>query len=194
MTDDVQKNLNDKFQTAASKGRAAEVLSLLESGADINSVDDNKRTALMHAARQGYLEAVEILLEAGADKTLRDISNDTAEYDARAKGHKDIETLLRDYVRVVETADEVIFQRPLGDRTLQESFNFVTRERISLVRKSPKGAVEAMTCVNFSALEDQSDESMLRKAFNEHVRRGGTADEALVFPNKLLKNKLPRGG
>jgi ankyrin repeat protein len=194
MTDDIQKKLDAMLSDAAYVGRTDDVLSLLEKGADVNSTNDSRRTPLMRAAYHGHLETVQILLEAGADRTPRDDSKDTAEDDARKNGHKNVETLLQEYVHVAKTSDEIIFQSKISNRTLEEVFNFVRRERISLIRKTPHGAVEAMTCVNFSAIEDQSDDSQLRKAFNEHVKRGGTVDEAVIFPNKLPKNKLKRGG
>ena len=186
MTDETQKQLNKKLGEAAKGGKVEEVLSCLQAGAEINGVSETLRTPLMYAAYKGHLRVAEILLQAGADRTLRDNVNETAEDDARKRGYPEIETLLREY-----TPDEVIFRRQLGDRTLQESFNFITRERISLIRKSPRGDVEAMTRESFSVIED---ESVLRKAFEEHVRRGGKADEALVFPHRLPKNKLTREG
>jgi hypothetical protein len=195
MSDETQSKLNEGLRKAAVNGWAAVVIAFLQEGAEIDGVNDKKRTALMSAAYNGNKDVVEILLAAGADTTLRDSINETAEDDARNEGHPEVVALLQGHERGESLSpDKVVFQSKLDNRTLEEVFNFVTRERILLVRKSPKGAVEALTCMGFSMIEDQSDQSQLRKAFNEHVRRGGTADEALVFPNKLLKNKLPRGG
>jgi hypothetical protein len=191
MAEETQRKLNEALRRAATDGLVAVVIACLQEGAEIDSVNDKRRTALMSAAYAGHLKVVEVLLEAGADKTLRDSINETAEDDARAKGHKDIETLLQDYVRVVKTPDEVIFQRPLGDRVLEEIFNFAVLERISLVRRHKHGPVEAIAYTSF---ENVNDQSQLREAFNEHVRRGGTADEARVFPHKLAKSKLTREG
>lgn len=140
------------------------------------------------AALAGRFEIVQVLLEAGADRSVRDSQNMTAEDYAR-RDQPAVWNLLQGYVRVVQTADEVIFSRPLSNRTLEEVFNFVSMERISLVRNGKYGPVEAITRDSFSVIED---EAALRKAFEEHVKRGGTADESAVFPNRLQKKKLPR--
>jgi len=185
----MQKILNDALLDAAYKGRVDDVLSLLEKGAEVDSRNGKASTPLMCAAEQGHFEAVRVLLEAGADIFLRNDGNYTAEMYASKHNHHEIVKILQNPPKRVESPDEVIFERKISNRTLEEIFNFVSLERISLIRKSSKGAVEAVVRESFSAIED---EATLHKAFEEHVRRGGRADESSVFPNKLLKNKLPR--
>jgi hypothetical protein len=191
MTDKAQKDLNDKLRVAASNGRADEVRALLEEGAD---VDGDKGLPLIWAAYKGHLAVVNVLLDAGADAmlTYSDGGKTAAQY-AREEHHPEIAQVLEN-PRPLETVDEVVLQHPFRDRlhVLEEIFNFVTLERVSLLRRGKYGKIEAMTCTGFSMIEDKSDESMLRKAFNEHVKRGGKADESVIFPNKLLKNKFPR--
>lgn len=63
---------------AAAKGRAAQVKSLLDGGADIEAVDRDGRTALMLAAQHGHLDAVQLLLERGAKPAARDSAGFTA--------------------------------------------------------------------------------------------------------------------
>jgi hypothetical protein len=191
MENKMQQELNDQLLAAASiyKGQMGPVLSLLELGAEVDCRSNNGKTPLIMATIWENLGVVSVLLGAGADTSLRDEEGKAAADYARHR--PDILDILKfpPPKKVVEIPDEVIFQRPLGDRTLQESFNFVTRERISLIRNGKHGPVEAMVRENFSVIED---EATLRKAFEEHVRRGGKTEEAVVFPNKLLKNKLPR--
>src|ERR1051326_8976064 len=63
---------------AASKGRTAQVKSLLDGGARIESADKNGRTPLMLAAQHGRVETVKLLLARGASAQARDRSGLTA--------------------------------------------------------------------------------------------------------------------
>jgi hypothetical protein len=186
-----KKQLNEMLGKAACDGRVDEVMALLEQGADIDSRDygGTDSTPLIHAAYRGHLKVVEFLLIKGADLQHSNQQGRTAEDYARERGHHKILELLHNPPTWNQTPEEIIFQRPLSNRTLEEVFNFVSLERISLIRNGKYGPVEAVVRESFSAIED---ETTLRKAFEEHVKRGGKADEGVVFPNKLLKNKLPR--
>lgn len=131
----------------------------------------------MFAAYNGHALVVRYLLDMGADRTLRDSQNEIAEDDARNKGHIEALDLLRNYWSVPSTPDQVIYERPLSNRTLEEVYDFTSLERISMIRKSSKGAVEVVTREKFSLISKDD----LRKAFNEHRARGDTADEMQVF-------------
>ena len=139
MDDKVQKELNRLLVTAARHGTAEDVTALLAQGADVNG----EGWPLINAAYVGNHAVVGILLNAGADITLRSNSGKNAVEYARLMGHEALAQLIETFKH--ETADEIIFHRPLGDRTLQEAFNFATKERISMIRKSKYGDVEAMT-------------------------------------------------
>ncbi len=52
---------------AAKNGDVDMLKQALESGFDVNSVDEKKSTALHHAASKGHLEAMRLLIEHGAD-------------------------------------------------------------------------------------------------------------------------------
>ena len=54
------------------------VSSLIKSGADINSQDNDGRTALMWAARTGRVNMVSSLIKSGADIHIKDIDGKTA--------------------------------------------------------------------------------------------------------------------
>ena len=79
---------------ATTAGDRQEVTSLLDAGADINSLDKHGQTALMNAARRGDTELVQLLVENGANL------NHTAKYRLTAlmlaviNGHKDIVKIL----------------------------------------------------------------------------------------------------
>lgn len=178
MTEQSKSDLGRALQKPVKAGDVQAVKALLEAGADVNS---DGGLALIWAAYKGNLEIVELLLEAGADRSLRDHDKTAMDWALEA-GHTHIVTRLK------ENPDQIIFQQQLSDRTLEEIFNFVTLERISLIRKSPTGNVEAMACTGFSAIEDQS---RLRRAFEEHRRRGGKTEESRVFPNVLSKPRIP---
>jgi len=193
MSDETQKLLNDSLYKAATDGKVGDVRDLLERGAHPDGNDNG--LPLIYAAYNGHLDVVNILLEAGASTEFRDRDGNAAD-NARKKGFLEIALILESpRSAAAESADEVALQRPFRDRlrVLEEIFNFVTLERVSLLRKGKYGQIEAMTITGFSMIEDKSDESQLRKAFNEHVKRGGKVDEALVFPNRLAKSILKRG-
>lgn len=187
--------VNQSFVDAAGAGNLPGIRQYLAGGAEINCLhcsDGCRLTPLINAAANGRIEAVEILLEAGADKTMTS-GGKTAEEAARANGHKALAELIRDFDYHKRFPDKVIFRDRLepGDgRVLEEIFNFATLERLTLVRESEHGRVEAMALTAFSSIEDQSEGSRLRQAFNEHLRRGGKADEAAVFRSRLPKARL----
>lgn len=189
-----QKELNDKLQVAAEAGNAAEVASLLAKGAEIDCrhcTEGCRETPLMKAAQGGHREVIRLLLEKGADKALSSAGAKTAEDMARNFKHLDLADFLHEYGEK-KSPDKVIFSDKIGMAVRENIYDFVMRERVTLIRSDKFGPVEAMNIIGFSALEDQSDDSMLRKAFNEHVSRGGKADESVIFPNRLVKSLTRR--
>ena len=63
---------------AAAKGDLSAVLSLLDSGADIDASDDWGLTPLISASLNGHVEVVQALLDKGADVHAKDKSGSTA--------------------------------------------------------------------------------------------------------------------
>lgn len=55
------------WQQAAESGDAARLAELLETGAEVDTLDRYGQTALMLAARNGHVDAVRVLLDAGAE-------------------------------------------------------------------------------------------------------------------------------
>lgn len=182
---------------ASFNGNLDVVKYLLDKGANVNVLDSARATPLYNAVRYSKsVDIVRLLMQRGADPNIEDREGYSALMYARKKKKQYLVRIMEEKVvmppKPQEKApealnpDEVIFQRPLGDRILQESFDFVALERVSLVRKSAQGAVEAMSRDGFSVIEDQST---LRKAFEEHVRRGGKTEESRVFPNTIFKDR-----
>lgn len=69
---DARQSLNDELWTAARKGDAAAVKTLLERGADVNAKFRYGATALSYAADKGHVEVVKLLIERGADINVKD--------------------------------------------------------------------------------------------------------------------------
>ena len=84
------------LMSAASRGRSDVVAVLLQysSVSDVNAVDDNKRTALMHTVlgpgeNSSRADVVRLLLDAGADMNAQDASGQTALDGTKARGKND---------------------------------------------------------------------------------------------------------
>ena len=168
---------------AAHSGHAEVVRWLLKKGADVNGRNSVGSTALM-GAEQGKLDCVEALLEAGADKTPKNEHGLTArDYAVRNNRGSILATLDRN-------PDEVVFSWRVNDRTLQEVFNFAHKERVTLIRKSADGPVEAVTRESFSEITDRAK---LREAFEKYRSKGGTRTEEEVFSSGDILRK-PRLG
>jgi ankyrin repeat protein len=81
---------------AAIHGDNDRVLSLLEKGVDIGSMDDNFCTALHHASENGHKDLVKVLLERGASIEQRDNFGHSALARASQGGHIEVVKLLLD--------------------------------------------------------------------------------------------------
>jgi hypothetical protein len=165
---------------------------LLARGAEVDQRNSVECTALMGAANQGHFGIAQILLAAGADRSLRGRDKDALGW-ALTSGSPEMIALFQQKPAepVVEGPQEIVLRRPLGNRLMEEVFDFAARERITLIRKGEDGPVEAVTRDGFSDIEDRS---RLREAFALYVKKGGTADEAAVFGDLLAKPKHPHKG
>lgn len=212
-----QKALDKEYLEAAKKGNLTELKELLGKGAALLANDDGN-TALFYAAEYGRKDTVEFLLDAGIPLNVKNRIGSTPLTAAAAKGHKEVAWMLymmgsdpkekhlagtsplgyarsAGYTDMIELLSrprnvvEVVLSRPVGDRTLQEIFNFTREERISLIRKGEEGPVEAMQRDHFS---DITDKSGIREAFNIYKKRGGTITEAAIFPRKEEPKQEPQ--
>jgi uncharacterized protein len=100
--------MKKEWETAVVTGNAEMVRALLDSGADINSLDRYGQTALMKAAHAGHSEIVRILVERGAEL------NCTAKYRTSAL----MLAVIADHPDIVE-----LLVRAGSDLTLRSSSN-----------------------------------------------------------------------
>lgn len=166
---------------------------LLAHGATVDARNGVKCTALMGAANRGHVAAVKRLLAAGADRELRGRNNNNTLDWAMMSGKPEMIMFFHEKQPepVVENPQDVVFRRPMGNRVLEEVFDFSARERITLIRKGEDGPVEAVTRDGFASIEDRG---RLREAFDAYVKRGGVASEEEVFSECLAKPRAPRKG
>lgn len=68
----VNENLGQELISAAGRGDAGAVRSLLDRGAPVEARDGSRRTPLVAAAYGNHLEAARLLVEAGADVNAKD--------------------------------------------------------------------------------------------------------------------------
>ena len=92
---DYGQSLDLRLLEAASKGDQSSLESLLNSGAEINAVDSQKKTSLMLAAANGHKMVVLILLKRGADASIKDGNSDTALDLALKNGHESVASILK---------------------------------------------------------------------------------------------------
>jgi hypothetical protein len=167
---------------------------LIARGADVNIRNGVSCTALMGAANRGHVRAAQLLLAAGADASMRGRGKDALDWALTSGSPEVIALLERKPVPeppVVESPQDVVFRRPLGNRVLEEIFDFSARERITLIRKGEDGPVEAVTRDGFTSLEDRT---RLREAFDIFTKRGGVLSEEDIFAETLAKPKPPLKG
>lgn len=211
-------SLNEQLKQACKTGNFSEMERLVAQGADVNNLDDGY-TPMVWAAVDGKTESVRWLLDHGAEADLRSAKAWTPLMSAVSGGHAAIVQLLLDHGAapalangdgknaihlarekgnagivnlLTRTPDEVVFSDTVYDRVVQEVYSFKRRERFTFVRKSENGDVEAVQRESFT---DLADKSGLRKAFEEHQKRGGKLSEEDVFQDMIPKRKLlPRPG
>ena len=72
MTEEEQKELNEKLLKVARLGIADSIKSLIETGASCNATDSDGWTPLHYAAERDEEECIAVLLAAGADMNIKD--------------------------------------------------------------------------------------------------------------------------
>ncbi|MCJ1389132.1 hypothetical protein MMC18_001986 [Xylographa bjoerkii] len=89
-------NYSSPLHAAVTNGRIAEVVLLLDKGADTRVRGGDYGTVLHAAAAYGYIDVVKVLLERGADINAPGAKYGSVLEAAEAEGHKEISQLLRE--------------------------------------------------------------------------------------------------
>ena len=87
-------NYGDKLCKAAAKGELATIQQLLAKGADVNSHDYDKRSALHLASAEGHAACAEFLVLKGAEVNAQDRWGHTPLKDAKRGSHTAVEEIL----------------------------------------------------------------------------------------------------
>ncbi|MDD9901673.1 MAG: ankyrin repeat domain-containing protein [Alphaproteobacteria bacterium] len=162
---------------AAFNGHLEIVRLLLENGAKIEIQDKWGDTPLTDAAYNGHTHVVVYLLQSGANPDAINNIGDNAATRAHKQKHPKLAANLNNasWVEAVKkynkTPEEVIFHAMAGLNYVEDIYNFRTMERTSFIRTSPASASVGIACESFHDLQKTPG---LRKAFEEHARRGGT--------------------
>ena len=85
-----------RLALALATGRAEDVLQVLDSGVEVDTLLPFGGTALLFAAKSGHVEVVKVLLDAKADVRKKDESGATALHRAAESGHGEIVSALLD--------------------------------------------------------------------------------------------------
>ncbi len=131
--DNLDQQLVDALYRGLDDNNRAEIMSLIEQGADINVKDDDGWTPLIYASRLGHLDLVKYLVENGADVSVKDgIEGWTALIHASIKGDVDIVKYL------VENGAEVNTQSDSGETALDRAVQLNNVDVVSYLQS--KGA------------------------------------------------------
>lgn len=200
---------------ASVKGHEKAVEFLLLKGAKIDPESELYKTPLLEAVENKKASMVKLLLKHGANTQARNYEgrnalslamfNRTAEIVDILRRHEDEKTLKESLARrraqaelrarklaepkTPEMPDTVTVFHKLGDRVLQEIFNFAGRERITLIRKEKDGPIEGMVRQNFSEIDDKT---CIRAAFAQYAQNGGKIPEEEIFTQALDKPVLEK--
>jgi hypothetical protein len=192
-----EKTLVDQLIDASASGDVKLGLKLISVGTDVNGRQlAGGHTPLVTAAFNGQVAFMEMLLQNGAVIDLA--SNDgTTPRDWAIKSKK-IDTVAfidswgrTDAPYLAREKNYVITVTRMGKRTLEETFNFASRERISVLCANPGAPAETMLREPFSAIEDQSG---IEKAFALYKEYGGKLTVDDVFSDRIFKAKMPKIG
>ena len=90
--------INNIFKAAILSGVVNAVTYCIKRGDDINGVDENGRTPLIHAASRGHIEVCIALIDAGANVFVCDHAGSDAKAAAQYAGHIDVVSLLSEII------------------------------------------------------------------------------------------------
>lgn len=156
--------------------KALELKDLFSKGVSINYADSDGKTLLMYAVEADNAQTVKFLLDHGANSMQTDSRGRTA-YDY-ARG--DVKKILSGNMHQVQDANVIVLTRNLGPgRQVIDFYDFENGERISeIIRAGDRSDGADDKCGWVQKRFDEVPLPALRKAFEEHARRGGKASLA----------------
>jgi ankyrin repeat protein len=158
------KVLNDLLINAAKKGSNAKIKELIKNGVDINSKNEDGKTALMLACLNRYIVAVTTLLEAGADTNLRDRNNRTALM---------MSSTSKIYDLLLEYGVDVNLQNNYGETAIAEFLDYgvSSNQLISSIEKFSKCGLnlDIKDNKNYNFYEKLVIEASLRHSYDELI-------------------------
>merc|ERR1719219_910611 len=125
-----------KLRTAASTNNTDMMYNLIAKGVNVNSADEQQRTALHFSASKGYSEVVNLLLEYGAEANAKDVLGNTALHLAACTNHIEVVTLLLRGGTDVTTLDN-------SGRTPMQ----LAQSKLKLLQKNSSKSVSEMNTV-----------------------------------------------
>lgn len=137
---------------------------LISKGADLDVKAYNDMVPLHYAIAYDFPRSIEYLLEAGANTSVI-LKGKTMEECAVASGNDAVIDIIRKW----GNGDQIIFSSSVGDRIVEEIFDFGKMERFTYLRRPSDRVVECFSRDNFADV----DEVSLTKAFAQHAKRGG---------------------
>jgi hypothetical protein len=192
-----RQQLADQLINAAVGNDIGRARMLIAEGADVNHINSSGWTAAMYAAWCGHNDFINFLIENNADMSIVTAAGQTAKDLAAHNNKSQTVEILDLYMsgglqkdRAVKK-NEVTVVSSFGTRTLEETFNFAVRERISIVCAKPGAVAQAVVREHFSTIVDQSG---IEKAFALYKEYGGTLTLDDVFPDKIHKARMPGRG
>ncbi len=97
---DKKNSINRLFSLAVITGNLAAVNHFIELGEDVNSIDSDNKSLLMHAILAKHIEICKILLKAGADPFYADNNGTTVLHLAELSGNVYLSTLITSYIKI----------------------------------------------------------------------------------------------
>ncbi len=169
----------------AIKGSVQGVTLMAELGCPVHS-DGYGYDALMVAAHNGHENVVKRLLDIGFDPCRKWKNGKSPMGLMRERKQMAAIKLVEKYhplshdIRMTEETGKLVTTDILGERCIQEIFNFAARDRLTLVRKGLDGEVEGVTRDQFKDI----DPAYLQGKLELFRQRGGEAGDDVLQPGR----------
>lgn len=167
---------------------------LKQKKADVNAIDAEASSALMHASFLGNLEMVRLLIENGAKFDMENNLKDTALLMALYKGHLEVAQFLIEECHI-DVNQRISSQSLYGTKDSTILFTAVSSKNLALVRwlvEEKKADVNVMDHVGHTPLiyAVLTDDIGMVKYFLEKINNSSARAEALACALRYNKNQI----